>query len=78
MFQAMTLDLIVMNFFYMVCFVMALRSVPLFPRMMAFAWAIDLAMQAAIARYVSTTGLPPAVAQAPMVMRPWVMLMAPT
>lgn len=51
---AMTLDLVVMNFFYMVCFVMALRSIPLFPRMMIFAWIIDILMQLAIADYLSS------------------------
>lgn len=50
---AMTVDLVVMNFFYMVCFVMALRSIPLFPRMLLFAWFIDILMQLAIADYLS-------------------------
>ncbi|MCJ2178715.1 DUF2569 domain-containing protein [Novosphingobium album (ex Hu et al. 2023)] len=63
--HAMTLDLIVMNFFYMVCFVMALRSVPMFPRMLAFAWLMDLTLQFAIAGQVSSApGLPPAVGDA--------------
>ena len=66
-FQAMTVDLIVMNFFYMVCFVMALRSVPLFPRMMLFAWLLDIMMQLAIAdRVAAAPGLPAEVA-APLV-----------
>src|SRR3546814_214549 len=52
--HAMTLDVIVMNFFYMVCFVMALRSVPLFPRMMLYAWAVDLGLQLTIARQVAS------------------------
>ena len=56
---AMTLDVVVMNFFYMVCFVMALRSVPLFPRMLLFAWTADVALQLAIAQTVSAApGLP--------------------
>jgi hypothetical protein len=50
---AMTFDVVAMNFFYMVCFVMALRAVPLFPRMLLFAWAVDLALQFAIARHVA-------------------------
>jgi hypothetical protein len=54
-----------MNFFYMVCFVMALRAVPLFPRMLLFAWTADLALQFAIAQTVATTpGLPAQVAGA--------------
>lgn len=61
----MTLDVVVMNFFYMVCFVMALRSVPLFPRMLLFAWGMDLSMQFAIAHYAGTAqAMPPAVAHA--------------
>lgn len=49
---AMTTDLVVMNFFYMVCFVMALRSVPLFPRMLLFAWVADITLQLGIASWV--------------------------
>jgi len=56
---AMTADVIVMNFFYMVCFVMALRSVPLFPRMLLFAWTIDVGLQFMIAHMVAgARGLP--------------------
>ena len=63
--HAMTLDLVVMNFFYMVCFVMALRSVPLFPRMMLYAWGFDLLMQFIIAQEVANApGLPQGVADA--------------
>lgn len=63
--HAMTLDVVVMNFFYMVCFVMALRSVPLFPRMLLFAWIVDLGLQFAIAGEVaSAPGLPQGVADA--------------
>lgn len=63
--HAMTLDVIMMNFFYMVCFVMALRSVPLFPRMLLFAWALDLGLQFAIAQQAaSASGLPAGVADA--------------
>lgn len=62
---AMTLDVVVMNFFYMVCFVMALRAVPLFPRMLLFAWSADLALQFAIADTVGhTPGLPATVGAA--------------
>jgi len=50
---AMTADVVVMNFFYMACFVMALRSVPLFPRMLLFTWAVDVGMQFMIADMVA-------------------------
>lgn len=48
----MTLDVIAMNFFYMVCFVLALRAVPLFPRMLLFAWLFDIMMQCAMAHAI--------------------------
>lgn len=48
----MTADLAVMCFFYMVCFVMALRGHPLFPRMLVFAWMLDVVCQLGIARLV--------------------------
>lgn len=53
-----TVDVVVMNFFYMVCFVMALRAIPLFPRMLLFAWLADIALQFAIANYASGSDLP--------------------
>lgn len=61
----MTLDVVVMSFFYMVCFVLALRSVPLFPRMLVFAWLADIALQLGMARTIGAApDLPPAVAAA--------------
>ena len=63
--EVMALDMIVMNFLYAVCFVMALRSVPHFPRMMVLTWAFDLAMQLGIAASMAAApGLPVEVAQA--------------
>lgn len=62
LFLAMATDAVVMNFFYMVCFVMALRSVPLFPRMLLFAWLIDILIQLSIARAMGPLALPAAVA----------------
>lgn len=60
---AMASDVVIMNFFYMVCFVMALRAVPLFPRMLLFTWAVDILLQLIIANQVaSAPGLPEAVA----------------
>ncbi|GGB86216.1 hypothetical protein GCM10011494_00640 [Novosphingobium endophyticum] len=65
MMTVMTLDVVVLNFFYMVCFVMALRAAPLFPRMLIFTWVLDLVMQLLIAGQVSqVAGLPPQVAGA--------------
>lgn len=45
LFGAMVADVVIMNFFYMVCFVMALRSIPFFPRMLLLAWGVDIMMQ---------------------------------
>lgn len=60
---AMASDVVIMNFFYMVCFVMALRAVPLFPRMLLFTWAVDIALQFIIAQQVANApGLPMEVA----------------
>jgi len=64
-FYRMTRDLVVMNFLYAVCFVMALRSIPLFPRMLAFAWIMDVMLQLSIAKGVVAAGVPAMVA-APM------------
>jgi len=56
MFVVMALDVIVMNFFYMVAFVMALRNIPLFPRMLLFVWLTDIVMQMMIADQISRIG----------------------
>ncbi|HKR91219.1 DUF2569 domain-containing protein [Novosphingobium sp.] len=65
LFHMMAADVIVMGFFYMVCFVLALRSVPYFPRMLLFAWGLDVVMQLLIAQQVAATaGLPAEVADA--------------
>ena len=58
----LTLDVVITNFFYMVCFVLALRSVPLFPRMMLFAWGVDLTMQLIIADQIVGSSAPREVA----------------
>lgn len=64
-FHMMALDVIAMNFLYGVCFVMALRSIPLFPRMLVFAWTMDVALQLAIASNVAASAeLPGSVAVA--------------
>lgn len=66
LFGLMAADVIVMNFFYMVCFVMALRTVPLFPRMLLFAWMLDIAMQLLIAKTIIATSGVPAQVTAPL------------
>ena len=63
LFALMAADVVVMSFFYMVCFVMALRSVPLFPRMLLLAWGLDIMMQLLIGRTImATPGVPAEVA----------------
>lgn len=58
----MTLDVVMLSSLYTVCFVAALRRVPLFPRLLAATWAIDLASQVLIADAVAhTPGLPASV-----------------
>lgn len=54
LFLAMAFDVIAMNFLYCVCFVMALRTIPFFPRMLALVWLIDIAMQFVIAHAVGS------------------------
>ena len=61
----MTLDVVLLSSLYTIAFVAALRRVPLFPRLLAAIWAIDLAMQLGIAQAVTATGdLPPKVGEA--------------
>ena len=61
---AMTLDVVLFTSLYMIAFVAALRRVPLFPRLLVAIWIGDVAMQLVTAQMVSSTGLPPAVADA--------------
>lgn len=61
----MTLDVALLTCLYTITFVAALRRVPLFPRLLAATWALDLAMQFGIALIVAgTDGLPHDVADA--------------
>jgi hypothetical protein len=61
----MTLDVVLLSSLYTIAFVAALRRVPLFPRLLAAIWAVDLAMQLGIASVVANTdGLPTTVAEA--------------
>ena len=62
---AMTLDVVLLSSLYTIAFVAALRRVPLFPRLLAAIWAIDIVMQLGIASAVAgAEGLPPKVADA--------------
>lgn len=62
---AMTVDVILVSSLYIVAFVAALRRVPLFPRLLAMVWMVDIVMQLLIAQLVAgTNGLPVAVADA--------------
>ena len=56
LFAWMALDVVVTGFFYMVAFVMALRTVPLFPRMLLYAWMVDVLMQLIIAQQLAAVG----------------------
>ncbi len=55
---AMTCDVVLMNFAYMVCFVMALRGNPLFPRLLVMVWVLDIVLQLGIARVIGLTDFP--------------------
>jgi len=55
---AMGTDVVLLNFAYAVCFVMALRGNPLFPRVLVVTWLLDIAMQLTIARVMGQSGLP--------------------
>ena len=58
----MTVDVVLLSSLYAIAFVAALRRVPLFPRLLAAIWLVDLAMQLVIAQLVAgAPGLPPAV-----------------
>jgi hypothetical protein len=62
---AMTMDVVVMNFLYMLAFMMALRSVPFFPRFLLVVWGIDITSQLTIAQFVGNApGLPGSVGTA--------------
>ena len=61
----MTLDVVLLSSLYTIAFVAALRRVPLFPRLLAAIWLVDICMQLGIASAVaSTEGLPVKVADA--------------
>lgn len=47
--QMFTLDAAVLSFFYTYCFMLVLRSAPIFPRTLAIVWCLDALFQLAIA-----------------------------
>ena len=61
----MTLDVVLLTSLYAITFAAALRKVPLFPRLLAAVWMVDLCMQLVVAEFVAATpGLPNGVATA--------------
>jgi hypothetical protein len=66
LFQIMAFDLILLSFMYFVCFTMALRKAPLFPRMLLLTWLYDIIMQTVIARHVAAAGQLPEVIAGPL------------
>jgi hypothetical protein len=57
---SMATDLIAMNFLYTLCFFMALRRNPFFPRMLLLTWGLDVASQILVANYVGGAPFLPA------------------
>ena len=61
----MTVDVVLLSSLYTIAFIAALKRVPLFPRLLATIWLIDIAMQLGIAEaFAATDGLPDPVAGA--------------
>jgi hypothetical protein len=57
--SAMTADVVVMNFLYVMCFVAALRCAPWFPRLLLVVWGVDILSQLTMAHIVGgVAGLP--------------------
>lgn len=65
LYTLMLADVVLLSSLYAVAAVAALRRVPLFPRLLAAIWAIDIVMQISVARVMGEVeGLPPVVAGA--------------
>jgi hypothetical protein len=65
LFAAMTADVVMMNFLYIICFVAALRCVPWFPRLLVLTWGLDISSQLVMAHFVGgVAGLPDTVGTA--------------
>lgn len=59
LFAAMTFDVVVMNFLYVLCFMAALRCAPWFPRFLVVVWGLDISSQLLMGQIVGgTAGLP--------------------
>ena len=64
-FGMMTFDVVLMNFLSVLACVMALRTVPWFPRLLLLVWGVDIVSQLAIAQMVGNApGLPASVGSA--------------
>ncbi|WP_037503501.1 hypothetical protein [Sphingomonas jaspsi] len=62
---AMTADVVILSSLYTICFVAALRRVPMFPRLLILTWLVDAAMQLGIGQAVRAAGgVPPSVGDA--------------
>lgn len=66
LFALMAADVVVTSFLYMIAFVMALRAIPLFPRMLGFVWLLDITMQMFIAHQVGQIPGVPATVSGPL------------
>lgn len=53
---AMTTDVVMMNFLYVICFVAALRCAPWFPRLLVMTWCLDITSQVTMAHLVGNVG----------------------
>lgn len=62
----MAADVALTGFFYMIAFVMALRTLPLFPRMLGFVWLLDITSQLYIARQIGRIADAPADVTGPL------------
>ena len=58
LFFAMAADCILFNLLYAVTFIMAVRHVPWFPRMLLLVWTADVAMQLLIAQLMAAQAMP--------------------
>lgn len=64
LFMSFALDCVVFNVLYAAAFIMAVRHVPWFPRMLLLIWGMDIVAQLLIAQWLSSVALPHQVAPA--------------
>ena len=67
LFTFMAVDVVVTSFFYMAAFAMALRTIPLFPRMLLLAWMVDIFMQLVVAQRIAAVGSVPTSVAEPLI-----------